>query len=343
MKNFWLTDDELKALRLAHRTERNRSSAYKINAVILLGTGWKLKAVKEALLLDEETLRSYILKYKTLGIDGLIETHHQGRVSFLCEEQQTQLCEALEHTIYLTTQEVVDYVKRECAVDYSVSGMRNLLHRLGYEYKKPKLVPGNPDREEQEQFVAYYERFMEEKPANEEVLFIDAVHPEHNTMAAYGWIKRGQKRYLKTNSGRQRLNLHGAINIETMGVTIIESKVVNADSTIELLETLNQKYPLSSRLHIILDNARYHYSKVVKDYLKDNSRINLVFLPAYSPELNLIERLWRFFKKSVLHNHYYANMTQFRAACISFFQSIGQHKEKLIGLLGGGFEGFSQT
>ena len=121
-------------------------------------------------------------------------------------------------------------------------------------------------------------------------------------MAAYGWIKRGQKRKLQTNSGRQRLNLHGAINAETLDVTVIESETVNAESTIDLLETLNQKYPLSSRLHIILDNARYHYSRVVKDWLEENGRINLVFLPVYSPELNLIERLWKFFKKSVKVN-----------------------------------------
>jgi transposase len=340
MKNFWLTDNELLELRTAHRAERNRNSAYKINAVILLGTGWKLKAVKEALLLDDATLRSYILKYKSLGIEGLLETHHHGRASLLSEEQQNVLREALEDKIYLTSHEVIQYVSDTFSVNYSVSGMRDLLHRLGYEYKKPKLIPGNPDREVQEQFVEYYEKFMAEKPDNEEVLFIDAVHPEHNTMAAYGWIKRGQKRLLKTNSGRQRLNLHGAINIETMAVTIVESQTVNADSTIELLETLNQQYPLSARLHIILDNARYHYSKTVKEYLSENKRINLVFLPPYSPELNLIERLWRYFKKNVLYNQYYPSVKEFRVACIQFFRGIGQHKEKLISLLGGGFEGF---
>jgi transposase len=342
MKDFWLTEDQLNELREAHRAERNRNAnaAYKINAVILLGTGWTLKVVKEALLLDDETLRSYIEKYNAGGIEALIKTNYQGRNSYLNKKQQEQLCGELETKIYLTTTAIIDYVKDTFSIDYSISGMRDLLHRLGYEFKKPKLVPGTPDREAQEEFVEHYERYMEEKPRDVEVLFIDAVHPEHNTMAAYGWIKRGQRRKLSTNSGRQRLNLHGAINVETLDMTVIESKTVDADSTIELLETLNQKYPLASQLHIILDNARYHYSGTVKDFLKENSRVNLVFLPSYSPELNLIERVWKFFKKKVLYNRYHADLQAFREACIAFFQRIGEHKKELASLLGGGFEGF---
>ena len=116
--------------------------------------------------------------------------------------------------------------------------MTDLLHRLGYTFKKPKLVPGNPDTEAQEDFIRYYEAFMEEKKDNVEVLFLDAVHPEHNTMAAYGWIKKGDTQCLKTNSGRQRLNLHGAINAETMEMTVIESPSIHQDSTERLLQWL---------------------------------------------------------------------------------------------------------
>ena len=119
------------------------------------------------------------------------------------------------------TNSIIAYVTNAFDVTYTPSGMRDLLHRLGYEFKKPKLVPGEPDRESQEEFVNYYEAFLEAKSVDEELLFLDAVHPEHNTMAAYGWIKKGQKRVLKTNSGRQRLNLHGAINIEAMDITVI--------------------------------------------------------------------------------------------------------------------------
>ncbi len=96
MKNFTLTTEQVSALRVAHRAERNRHAAYKINAVILLGTGWKLKDVKAALLLDDETLRSYVEKYMADGIDGLVSVHLQGRACLLTEEQQEALCLQLE-------------------------------------------------------------------------------------------------------------------------------------------------------------------------------------------------------------------------------------------------------
>lgn len=337
MKGFELTPEQIIELRIAHRSEKHKQSAYKINAVILLGTGWKLKEVKQALLLDEETLRGYVDRFQMGGIAELVSTFYKGRETHLSEQECEQLCCELNFSIYLTTQSVIEYVEKTFGVRYSQSGMRDLLHRLGYEHKKPKIVPGNPDIELQETFVEMYEEFMLTKADDVEVLFADAVHPEHNAMAAYGWIKRGEKRTLKTNSGRQRLNLHGAINAETHQITLIESKTVNAESTIELLQAVEQAYPLSSEIFIILDNARYHYSKEVKAYL-ENSKIKLVFLPSYSPNLNLIERIWKFFKKKVLYNTYHKNLEEFRKASIQFFRNIGKFKDEIASLMSHEFE-----
>lgn len=338
MKDFWLTKEELKELRTAHRAERNRNTAYKINAVILLGTGWKLKQVKDALLIDDETLRSYVEKYKSGGLKKLAETNYQGRNCHLNDTQIDQLRAELESKIYLTTNAVIEFVKHAFEIEYTPSGMRDLLHRLGYEFKKPKLVPGKPDYDAQEEFAKYYEEFMDAKPADIEVIFVDAVHPEHNTMAAYGWIKKGQKRRLPTNSGRERLNLHGAINIETMEMTVIESDSINRDSTVQLLSMLDSKYENAKQVVVILDNARYHYSKEVKDIVENSPRLKLVYLPAYSPELNLIERVWKYFKKQVLYNKYYASVSEFRNATIDFFRNIDRHASALRSLLDGGFE-----
>lgn len=341
MNNFHLDKEQLNELRRAHSAERNRNAAYKINAVILLGTGWKLKNVKKALLLDDETLRSYVKKYQTDGITGLLQTNYSGKPSSLDKKQLEKLRIELDNNIYLTTGAIIQFVSHKFKVDYTPSGMRDLLHREGYVFKKPKLVPGNPDREAQEDFVGFYEEFMENKSDNTEVLFIDAVHPEHNTMAAYGWIKKGEVRKLKTNSGRQRLNLHGAINVETMETTIIESDTINRDSTIQLFNLLDRKYSYAKDVVIILDNAKYHYSQEVKDVIEKSPRLRLVYLPTYSPELNLIERLWHFFKKKVLYNQYYENLKAFRKASIKFFRNIEQYNDELFSLLSGGFEGFN--
>lgn len=338
MKHFWLTTEELTELRIAHRAERNRNAAYKINAVILLGTGWNLKQVKDALLIDDETLRSYVEKYKSGGIKALTTTNYQGRNCLLGELQINQLRAELESKIYLTANAVIEFVKTTFEIEYTPSGMRDLLHRLGYEFKKPKLVPGNPDYAAQEEFVMHYEAFMETKSAETEVLFIDAVHPEHNIMAAYGWIKKGQKRRIQTNSGRQRLNLHGAINVESMDMTVIESSSINRDSTVQLLSMLDKKYEGAKEVIVILDNARYHYSKEVQEVVEQSPRLKLVYLPAYSPELNLIERVWKYFKKQVLYNKYYESLQDFRAAAIDFFREIDSHKSSLSKLLDGGFE-----
>ena len=77
MKNFTLTDAELINLRVAHKAERNKKSAYRLNAIILLGSGWKIAQVKEALLLDDETLRNYVRKYQEGGIQELLTTNQR--------------------------------------------------------------------------------------------------------------------------------------------------------------------------------------------------------------------------------------------------------------------------
>ena len=336
MKNFHLTPEQIIELRAAHKETQSKKQAYRIHAVILLGSDRTLNHVKENLFIDDETLRAYVNTYKEEGIAGLLNSKHSGKECLLSDEQQEILRHELDNNIHLTVNSVISFVKRTFQIEYSESGMRDLLHRLGYVYKKPKLVPGNPDIDEQEEFVKYYEEFMENKGENVEVFFMDAVHPEHNTMAAYGWIKKGESRELKTNSGRQRLNLHGAINAETHEITVIESDKVNSESTIDLLETIRQKYFLASVIYVILDNAKYHYSKEVREYL-EGKNIKLAFLPPYSPNLNLIEGVWKFFKKNVLYNKYYKNLKDFRKACIKFFKSFSTYTEEISAIMNADF------
>jgi transposase len=253
-------------------------------------------------------------------------------------DEISNLCAELENKIYVRTKEICAYVKKEFNKDYTLSGMTHLLHRLNYVYKKPKLVPAKTDIEAQETFLRQFNEFMKNKRKTEAVFFVDAIHPVHNSLAGYGWIKKGKDRELKSNTGRERLNIHGAMNAETYETTIISSQAsINTESTIQLFEYLEQLYPLATMIYVILDNAKYHFSEAVQEWLK-NSKIKLIFLPAYSPELNLIERLWKVFKKNVLYNKFHETYADFQKACVGFFEKQSGHYDEIASIMGDGLE-----
>jgi transposase len=116
--------------------------------------------------------------------------------------------------------------------------------------------------------------------------------------------RRGQEKELKSNCGRQRVNINGAVDVTTLETVTDFTDSVNAPSTIRLFGKLEAKHPPVKEIHVILDNAMYYRSKILEEWLK-TTRIKLHFLPSYSPNLNLIERLWKFFKKKILSNKYY--------------------------------------
>ncbi len=229
------------------------------------------------------------------------------------------------------------WVAMTFAVHFTLSGMTAVLRRLGYTYKKPKLVPGQADAARQEAHVEEYRMLKENKGEGDVILFMDAAHPVHNPVVSGGWIKRGQTVHLKSNTGRQRLNINGAINLETMAAQIRFDETINAISTVALLEQIEAAYPAANKITVILDNARYYRSKFVAAYLQ-KSRIALKFLPPYSPNLNLIERCWKFFKKQVLYNQYYEIFSQFKSACVEFFDQLEIYNKQLRSLLTENFQ-----
>lgn len=337
MDKFTLTAQEEIALRIAHRSAKNKRHAYRIHAVILLGTGWTYEETAAALFLDDETLRNYVKRYKNNGVDALITDHYKGSHAKLTAEELRELDQHLETNTYLIVEAIIDYVEKTYYVSYSVSGMTELLHRLNFTYKKSKLVPAKADAEKQETFLENLQIIRENKGNNDPILYMDGVHPQHNTMLAYGWIKTGKDNIIKSNTGRQRVNINGALDSETHDVIVRDDESINAVSTIELLKKIETFYPLAIVIYIVCDNAKYYRSKLVKEFLM-TSKIQLLFLPSYSPNLNLIERLWKFMKKKILYNKYYEKFSSFKEATLGFFENIDEYKDELSSLLTNNFQ-----
>ncbi len=114
---------------------------------------------------------------------------------------------------------------------------------------------------------------------------------------------------------------------------------LNADTTIEFFKYIERKNPKSRKIYIVLDNAGYYKGEKIKEFLL-TSKIQIIFLPPYAPNLNLIERLWKFFKKQVLYNRYYPSFAEFRTACLAFFEkkNLKKYRQKLRSLLTENFQ-----
>jgi len=163
---------------------------------------------------------------------------------------------------------------------------------------------------------------------NDPVYFFDACHPQHNSIPAYGWIRRGTDQLLPSNGGRKRVNIHGVLNIHTIETVVEFTFSVTKESTLRLCRRLLKKHPHSKFILIWLDGASYYTSPWLREKLK-GTRIVIPDLPPYSPNLNLIERLWKFFKQEIVYNQYYEKYADFVEACKGFFRCRTKYKEKL--------------
>lgn len=324
MKDF-LTLEERNRLRAQHKQERDKRICDRIKAILLADKGWTFRQIAEALLLSDQAISQHLEDYLQ---SQKLKPENGGSVSKLNAEQTHFLLEHLQNHTYLYAKDIIAYVMATFCIEYTVPGMICWLKMHGFSYKKPAVVPGKANREAQEQWIKEYEELKKGLPENDAICFIDGVHPTHNTKPTYGWILKGERKEIPTNTGRQRLNLSGAIDIITRKVLVLQDESLNATATIDFLKMIETSYPTAETVHVFCDNAKYYRNKYVQEYL-DTSKIKMHFLPPYSPNLNPIERLWKFMNERVLYNKYYEKFADFKEAVLGFFERLREPPKDL--------------
>lgn len=319
--NYELSDYELLVLYESHRAEKERWKADRLKAVYLLGSQWPISKVCEALLLDDDSVRSYFRLYQSGGITELLTRNYRGRESKLSEEQMNDLMIEVDSVGYSRIKDISKYIKDHFDVSYSMSGILSLIKRNGMSYKKTHLIPPNADPVAQTKWIDWFYETFDLEDKKRVFYFIDATHPIHNVCSHYVWSFRGERREVETNTGRSRLNIQGAINAKTLEIVTEISDKINAETVLQFLKKLENKHPDDDIIYIILDNARYNHAKMIQKYLEESkSKIKLSFIPPYSPNLNIIERYWKFFKSCVL-TKYHVDFSDFKEACETFFNN----------------------
>lgn len=329
-----LNEKEKEVLRFRHQVERDKRVCDRIKAVLMYDNGYSLAEIAKVLLLSHEGIRKHLIDYHD---KAKLQTENGGNYSKLTAEEENDLIKHLEINNYIYARDIGLHIEKQYGISYSLAGVIKLLHRLGFSYKKPKLIPGKLDASKQEEFRLQYALLKGNLAQDEAIYFMDSAHPQYQTRARFGWIRKNVVKTLPSFSGWKRKHIIGAINLKDLAVVTTDNPKVNGDYVIEFLKKLEEKNKDKNKIYLICDNAGYHKSKKVKEYLQ-NRKIELLFLPPYSPNLNPIERLWKFMHSIVTNNRFYPDFESFSRSLYGFFDKIPHYKEKLKTLITDNFQ-----
>jgi transposase len=295
---------------------------HKLLVIRMHSEGAKHGFIAKCLKLHANTITNYIKEWLSGGLPAIVEDKYYKPSSAMEPFMACLRCSFATAPV-ADTKAAVARIRALTGVSLSESQARRTLHKLGLKYRKAAAIPGKCDA--QLQFDFYQQemlpRLAEAAKGERKVFFADAAH---FVMGAFlGMLWCFGRMFFKTSPGRQRYSVLGAIdshNHEIISVTT--DGTVSAPLVTELLDKIRHLHP-DVPITLILDNARYQRCKEVASHAASKD-IELLYLPAYSPNLNLIERLWKLTKKKCLTNRHYRNFTDFRYAIDDCLQRMSK-------------------
>ena len=293
--------------------------------------------------LHPNVVARWLKTYEKQGLAAL-KTNNYGKGKSKLDAYSQSILADFEATPPHTSAEATQRIFEQTGIRRSPQQVRAFMKRHGLRYRKCGHVPAKADPDRQQHWVD-----TELNPAIEaakegriHLLFCDAAHFVLQPFLCFLWS--AARVFIKGAAGRNRINVLGAVNAVTKEVTtLINDTYITADTLIAFLKTIKEKYGDGKGIAIVLDNARYQHCFVVKTFAASVG-IHLLFLPPYSPNLNIIERLWKFTKKQILHAKYYDKPAAFHQAIRDFFDTINDHcSEQLQSLLSLKFQLYNKS
>ncbi len=281
------------------------------------------------------TIENWYQKYLAGGVHALIANNYKPKQTTLNFFQINQVVIWVTFNNPDTVKEVLNYIFEKYGVKYCHETVRQLLIKRGLKCIRPKQVPGNPpSKEKQLKFIEEYR--MKKKTSEHGTLFLfgDAMHLVHQNVRGFCW---GDPKFLpisETNSSRKRLNILGAYDPDSHSlVHLTGEENCDAYRVLEFFNKIISVYFRRPKIFIVLDNARYFHAAKVREWLDANKKLECIFLPAYAPNLNLIERFWKLAKKKLVKRKYYKKYKTFRAKTFQFLNHIDEYHEELKSLM----------
>jgi transposase len=272
---------------------------------------------------------------------GLTTLNYRGDLGNLTAAQQQQLKDEVAKGRFRCAAQAQAFIAETFGKTFSLSGTRKLLARLGCTFHKASSFLFKANRDKQEEFVKDYEQDKEKVKAESwRRYFIDGVHPLYGMeVLFYCWLLAGQRLEVGVGGGRKRLNILGAFCPDDHEYLDRRSTDENltAQSVIALFTLMMSKHPETKHFRIYLDNVRYQHAKVLMEWIEQTKKdkgvtFDLKHLPAYSPNLNLIERLWKFMRKEALQK-WHPTFEEMQKAVADVLDNLPRYSKQMNSLM----------
>lgn len=314
MRDF-LNPVQREFIKQAHKSERDGKTRDRMKAVLWADRGRATSEIAELLLVANSpsavTSKTTSTTTNSAGARG-----SQGK---LTDEQSARLRALLVDCDVPTAEEAANKAKGLFGTRFSVSGMTCWLKRMGFSFKKCEPVPAKAAPVEQAFFAQGYEVLKAGLFEGEAIFFMDACHPSQATKVGYSWSLKGARKNVASRPGQRRLNVIGSLDPATLNLVTTFPEKVDSSSIEEHFKKLRRLHPNHKTLHVILDQGSYNCSTATAAAAAALG-IQLWLLPPYSPNLNLIERMWKFMNEKVRNNVSFENYEAFARAVKDFFQ-----------------------
>ena len=335
MKTIQLTARQRQEIDERRRQAQDRRVYQRLSAVLWSDEGRTREEVAGLLGISTRQVGQWLRIFRNKGLDELCTLHYRGDPGRLRPAQVQRLRQEIARGAFHNAEQVRTWIEETFGVPYSVTGVKDLLRRIGASYHKVSGFFWKADVDEQREWVRKYRRQRREAGPSTRRYFVDACHPVWGVELLYScWLLVGQRFYVGVGNGRKRLNILGAYSPDDHDYVDLRltKENITGEQFVKLLEALRAKHPETEKFILYLDNARYYSKPVVKEWLAAHREFRLVPLPAYSPNLNLIERLWKFLRKTAL-NRWHKTFEEMQAAVAGVLDHLDRYRSELDSLM----------
>ena len=285
------TFDKGEIIELKCYRDKQDDPRLKVRFIALLMIAQNIASVIVASVIGKsiKSVERWLAMYQTQGIDSLNNFHYSPKKQYLSDDEVSQMVDWVKNTNPKTVKEVSQYIQDNFKIWYSHEAVRKMLKKNGLKFLRPKVVPGNPpsEEEQQKQIDKYFEMKSSFEPGTI-FLFGDAMHLIHQNIPGLCWGDPKNPLVIQTNTGRQRLNILGAYDPDSCSfIHLTGEENCNANRVVEFFEVILASCKDAPKIVLFSDNAKYQKARIVSDWLEENKKLQVEFLPPYSPNLNL--------------------------------------------------------